>query len=173
MLTQMIVPMTSAFRRDRLTWVAYLVLAWFAYLQAAPGLVMVHLRDELDLSYATGGLHVAAFAAGSVVAGVMSARLERALGRRALFWWAAALMGAGAIGFTAARHAEVTGVFTNSGSDGGFATFHGRGEEKSTFATDLQAAGYRTAMMGKYLNGYFPDRAIDGRVAYIPPGWNE
>jgi hypothetical protein len=47
-------------RRDRLTWIAYLVLAWFAYLQAAPGLVIAHLRDELHLSYSTGGLHVAA-----------------------------------------------------------------------------------------------------------------
>jgi MFS family permease len=96
------------FRRDRLTWVAYAVLAWFAYLQAAPGLIIGHLRDELDLSYSTGGLHVAAFAAGSLVAGVISVRLERALGRRALFWSAAALMGAGAIGLTGGRIAEVT-----------------------------------------------------------------
>ena len=96
------------FRRDRLTWIAYVVLAWFAYLQAAPGLVIGHLRDELDLSYSIGGLHVAAFAAGSLVAGVISARLERGLGRRALFWSAAALMGAGTIGLTAGRIAEVT-----------------------------------------------------------------
>ena len=96
------------FRRDRLTWVAYVVLAWFAYLQAAPGLVIGHLRDELHLSYSIGGLHVAAFAAGAVVAGVISVRLERGLGRRALFWSAAALMGAGAIGLTAGRIAGVT-----------------------------------------------------------------
>jgi MFS family permease len=100
--------MTRKFRRDRLTWIVYVVLAWFAYLQAAPGLVIVHLRDELDLSYSTGGLHVAAFAAGSTVAGVISARLERALGRRTLFWSAAALMGAGAIGLTAGRIAAMT-----------------------------------------------------------------
>src|SRR5215218_8801016 len=100
--------MTERFRRDRLTWIAYVLLAWFAYLQAAPGLVIVHLRDELDLSYSAGGLHVAAFAAGSLVAGMVSARLERALGRRALFWSAAALMAAGAIGLTAGRTAEVT-----------------------------------------------------------------
>jgi len=100
--------MTRKFRRDRLTWIAYVMAAWFAYLQAAPGLVIVHLRDELDLSYSTGGLHVAAFAAGSTVAGVISARLERALGRRTLLWSAAALMGAGAIGLTAGRIAEVT-----------------------------------------------------------------
>ena len=101
-------PTRTEFRRDRLTWIAYVVLAWFAYLQAAPGLVIGHLRDELDLSYSTGGLHVAAFAAGSMVAGVISARLERALGRRALLWSAAALMGAGAIGLTAGRVAEAT-----------------------------------------------------------------
>src|SRR5215217_1645516 len=100
--------MTERFHRDRLTWIAYVLLAWFAYLQAAPGLVIVHLRDELDLSYSVGGLHVAAFAAGSMLAGVISARLERALGRRALFWSAAALMGAGAIGLSAGRIAEVT-----------------------------------------------------------------
>jgi MFS family permease len=98
----------TEFRRDRLTWVAYLMLAWFAYLQAAPGLVIVHLRDELDLSYSTGGLHVAAFAAGSLIAGLGSARLERALGRRTLFWSAAALMGVAVIGLTAGRIAEVT-----------------------------------------------------------------
>src|SRR5215210_5623011 len=100
--------MTERFRRDRLTWIAYVLLAWFAYLQAAPGLVIVHLRNELDLSYSTGGLHVAAFAAGSMVAGVISARLERALGRRMLFWSSAVLMGAGAIGLTAGRIAEAT-----------------------------------------------------------------
>jgi fucose permease len=98
----------AGFRRDRLTWIAYVVLAWFAYLQAAPGLVIAHLRDELHLSYSTGGLHVSAFAAGAMVAGVISARLERGLGRRVLLWSAAAVMGAGAIGLTAGRIAEAT-----------------------------------------------------------------
>ena len=101
-------PAETEFRRDRLTWIAYALLAFFAYLQAAPGLVIAHLREELALSYSTGGLHVAAFAAGSLVAGVVSARIERALGRRTLFWSAAALMGAGAIGLTAGRVAEAT-----------------------------------------------------------------
>jgi MFS family permease len=100
--------MAQAFRRDRLTWIAYVMLAWFAYLQAAPGLVIPHLRDELHLSYATGGLHVAAFAAGSMVAGMTSARLERAIGRRPLFWSGAALMGTGTIGLAAGRTAGVT-----------------------------------------------------------------
>ncbi|GLZ46752.1 N-acetylglucosamine-6-sulfatase [Actinomycetospora sp. NBRC 106375] len=60
-----------------------------------------------------------------------------------------------------------TGVFTNTSPDGGYDVFHSRGLEQQTFATSLQAAGYRTAMMGKYLNGYEP--TSDG----VPQGWNE
>ena len=64
------------------------------------------------------------------------------------------------------RFPHDTGVFTNGGSDGGFQLFHDTGQESSTFGTDLQARGYRTAMMGKYLNGYQPDSG------FVPPGWN-
>lgn len=66
-----------------------------------------------------------------------------------------------------------TGVFTNSAPDGGFAVFHGRGEEAETFATALQAVGYRTAMMGKYLNGYRPAQKLGGDQPYVPPGWTD
>ncbi len=71
------------------------------------------------------------------------------------------------------RFPHDTGVFTNSGDDGGFGVFHGRKEESSTFATDLQHAGYRTAFMGKYLNGYEPEAKLDGPSPYVPPGWDE
>ena len=37
----------EGFHRDRLTWLLYAMLAWFAYLQAAPGLIVPRLRDEL------------------------------------------------------------------------------------------------------------------------------
>ncbi|MDH2415762.1 MFS transporter [Nocardioides sp. CER19] len=96
------------FRRDRLTWVAYVLLAWFAFLQATPGLVIPHLRDELHMSYAVGGLHVAAFAAGSTLAGVVSARVETRIGRRRLLWSAAGCMAAGAVGLTVGRVAAAT-----------------------------------------------------------------
>jgi predicted MFS family arabinose efflux permease len=96
------------FRRDRVTWVAYAMLAWFAYLQASPGLVVPHLRDELHMSYSSGGLHVAAFAAGSLVAGLASARAERAAGRRALFWLSALAMASGTILLAAGRTEAVT-----------------------------------------------------------------
>jgi N-acetylglucosamine-6-sulfatase len=58
------------------------------------------------------------------------------------------------------------GVFKNSGSDGGYSAFNDFGNQHKSFALPLQAAGYRTGFMGKYLNGYSP--------AYgPPPGWDE
>jgi len=94
--------------RDRLTWVAYTLLAWFAYLQAAPGLVVTHLREELDLSYAVGGLYVAAFAAGSTLAGLLSPGAERRVGRRAVLWSAPAVLAAGTVGLVVGRTPALT-----------------------------------------------------------------
>lgn len=60
------------------------------------------------------------------------------------------------------------GVRTNLPPIGGFATALANGMEQATLATALQAAGYRTALLGKYLNGYpLPDNPT-----YIPPGWD-
>jgi arylsulfatase A-like enzyme len=67
-----------------------------------------------------------------------------------------------------------TGVFTNSGVHGGFNVFHARGEERLAFNVALARDGYRTAMMGKYLNGYLggPNRSsVPG--TYVPPGWDQ
>jgi len=58
------------------------------------------------------------------------------------------------------------GVFTNSGSDGGYNAYNSNGNEPKSFALALQQAGYRTGFMGKYLNGYQP-------TDKVPPGWNE
>ena len=87
---------------------AYAMLAWFAYLQAAPGLVVPHLRDELDIGYGIGGLHVAAFATGSLLAGLVAGALERKYGRRALLWGSAAVLAVGTIGLTLGRVPALT-----------------------------------------------------------------
>jgi N-acetylglucosamine-6-sulfatase len=63
------------------------------------------------------------------------------------------------------RFPHNTGIYKNVGEDGGFMAFHNRHHEQSTFATALQAAGYRTAMLGKYLNGYKPQNNPP------EPGW--
>ncbi|WP_306335074.1 sulfatase-like hydrolase/transferase [Streptomyces sp. KL118A] len=71
------------------------------------------------------------------------------------------------------KYPHNTGVFTNTPPDGGFQVFHDKGNEDETFATALKRQGYRTAMMGKYLNGYQPDMTLDGEKNYVPPGWDE
>jgi N-acetylglucosamine-6-sulfatase len=71
------------------------------------------------------------------------------------------------------RFPHNTRVFDNSPPEGGYAVFHERGEERSTFASELQRVGYRTALMGKYLNGYQPAATEGGPTPYVPPGWNQ
>jgi N-acetylglucosamine-6-sulfatase len=60
-----------------------------------------------------------------------------------------------------------TGVFRNFEPDGGYGGFNAHGNEPNTFAVALQRVGYKTAMLGKYLNGYEPTR--NGPAM----GWNE
>ena len=57
-------------------------------------------------------------------------------------------------------------VLGNWAPEGSFLTFRRLKREESTIATWLQAAGYRTALYGKYLNDY---RETDAP----PPGWDE
>lgn len=59
-----------------------------------------------------------------------------------------------------------TGVLTNeAATGGGIEAFTAHGDEAKSFAPILQAGGYKTAFMGKYLNGYHPDTTAQ------PPGW--
>jgi len=54
-------------------------------------------------------------------------------------------------------------------NNAGFKKFYQLGNEASTVATWLKAAGYMTGYMGKYLNGY-PN---PHNKTYVPPGWDE
>ena len=60
-----------------------------------------------------------------------------------------------------------SGVFTNSKPDGGYFAFQANNDAAKTFAVTLHNAGYATAMMGKYLNGYMP------QSGGVPEGWSE
>ena len=62
------------------------------------------------------------------------------------------------------RYSHTTGVYTNILPYGGWSTF--QASESSTIATSLHRAGYRTALIGKYLNQY------SGETVYVPPGWD-
>jgi N-acetylglucosamine-6-sulfatase len=62
-------------------------------------------------------------------------------------------------------YAHTTGVWTDHGEHGGRPAFQRGGGEASNVATWLHAAGYRTALIGKYLNVNVERR--------VPPGWDE
>jgi arylsulfatase A-like enzyme len=66
------------------------------------------------------------------------------------------------------QFAHNTGVMTNGGGNGGFGVAHARGVEDSTIAVWLHEKGYKTALIGKYLNRYPGNMGPQ----YIPPGWD-
>jgi arylsulfatase A-like enzyme len=61
------------------------------------------------------------------------------------------------------------GVEGNLPPGGGFEHWQQLRRDQSTVATWLHDSGYRTALLGKYLNGY-PDTVAP---TYVPPGWDE
>ena len=66
-----------------------------------------------------------------------------------------------------------TGVWTNWAPDGGWEAF--RRLEDRTLPVALEAAGYATGLVGKYLNGYADPRIrvkVEKSGDYIPPGWD-
>lgn len=60
-------------------------------------------------------------------------------------------------------------VYTNLPPSGGYQALRDHGLEGFTVATALQAGGYRTALIGKYINGY----PLADNPTYVPPGWDE
>ncbi|MGH2726292.1 MAG: sulfatase-like hydrolase/transferase, partial [Actinomycetota bacterium] len=67
-------------------------------------------------------------------------------------------------GILTGRYAHHTGVYSNMAPHGGVTAF----DDRSTLATWLQAAGYQTSLVGKYLNGY-GNLPTPG----VPPGWDD
>ena len=108
MIPGMFAPSTNLFVRDRFTWLAYLMLAYYAYSQAALGPLMPFLRAELDLNYTVAGLHISAFALGMILAGLLGDRWAQRRGRRFVFWAGGAGMAAGALILTVSHHVVLT-----------------------------------------------------------------
>jgi len=64
------------------------------------------------------------------------------------------------------QYAHNSGVWNSHGSSGGWQTYRAKGLERNNVATRLDAAGYRTGLFGKYLNGY-------KGTSNKPPGWDK
>lgn len=81
-MTALVIP----FVRDRFTWLAYFMLAYYAYLQSGLGPLMPFLGEELDLSYTLRAMHLSAFALGMILAGLTGDAVARRFSRREVFW---------------------------------------------------------------------------------------
>jgi len=68
-----------------------------------------------------------------------------------------------------ASYAHRTGVYKNGGNNGGADDF----DDSQSLAVWLQNAGYRTSLIGKYLNGYQALWSPSTEPPYVPPGWTE
>ncbi|HEY7456910.1 MAG TPA: sulfatase [Solirubrobacterales bacterium] len=68
------------------------------------------------------------------------------------------------------RYAHNDGVKGNIQPNGGYFGFSFRAANDHNIATWLQAAGYRTIHIGKFLNGYGDEPYSDG--SNVPPGWD-
>ena len=64
------------------------------------------------------------------------------------------------------QYAHNTGVWHIANPNGGWQTYRAKGLERDNVATRLDAAGYATALFGKYLNGY-------SGTTNKPPGWDK
>jgi N-acetylglucosamine-6-sulfatase len=65
-------------------------------------------------------------------------------------------------------YAHTNGVYWNGGRHGGVHGFNENGNEARSLGPLLRSAGYRTGLIGKYLNDL---RRTVGR-RYVPPGWD-
>ena len=90
-------PSLQPFVRDRMTWLAYAMLAYLGFSQSILGPLMPSLRTELQLNYTLGGLLPATLATGLILSGLISNGLARLWSRRAVFWLGALGLAGGVI----------------------------------------------------------------------------
>lgn len=163
--------------RDRFTWLAYFMLAYYAYFQASLGPAIPFLRGELGLSYTIAGLHLSAFAVGMMLAGLLGDRLARRFGRRLIFWAGALGMAVGAILLTAGRQPGTTiGAVLLMGTLGSLllvmvqATLSDHhGDQRAVALTEANVAAGIAGVLAPLAIGSFAQAGIGWRGAFILP----
>ena len=99
---------TNLFVRTRFTWLAYILLGYYSYMQSSVGPLMPFLSTELHMNYTVEGLHFSAFALGAVLVGLSGDRMTRLFGRRRIFWGGASGMAIGAVALVFGHHPALT-----------------------------------------------------------------
>ncbi len=100
--------MSQTFHRDRSTWLAYLLLAFYGYFLNVFGPITPFLKAELKLSYTLSSLHFTAFAIGILLVGLFGHLLTERIGRWQALWLAAFGISLSALLLLAGRSALLT-----------------------------------------------------------------
>jgi MFS family permease len=162
----------NRFVRTPSTWLAYLLIGYFMYLQASLGPVLPFLREDLSLGYGTAGLHFGAFALGVLFTGLLGDRPVRLLGRRRTLWVGAVGMAAGVVGLAvvangalASLSATLIAGFCGSlllmSAQAALSDLHG--EWRAAAISEANVAAGATAILAPLLVGAF------SRIEF--PGW--
>jgi MFS family permease len=162
-------------QRDQFTWLAYLMLAFYSYTQAALGPLMPFLRAQLNLNYTIAALHVSAFALGMILAGLTADRAAERFGRRVLFWGGGGGMALGGVLLTRARQPILTiaSVFV-MGAIGSYllvmvsavlADHHG--ERRAVALTEANVAASVSAALAPLVIGLGEESGLSWRIALL------
>jgi fucose permease len=100
--------MQKTFHRDRFSWLAYMLLAFYGYYLNILGPITPFLKDELKLSYTVSSLHFTAFAVGILLVGLGGHMVIQRLGRRRSLWVGAIGIGASALLLLSGRNPIMT-----------------------------------------------------------------
>ncbi|HLO30397.1 MAG TPA: MFS transporter [Anaerolineales bacterium] len=100
--------MPQTFHRDQFTWLAYLMLAFYAYFLNVLGPITPFLKEELRLSYTVSSFHFTAFAVGILLIGLGGHWLIQRLGRWRSLWIGAFGMSLSALVLLAGRSPVIT-----------------------------------------------------------------
>lgn len=84
-------------QRTRFTWMAYLLLGYYAFVQSILGPVVPFLQSDLQLNYTQAGFHLSLFAIGLIIASATSGRMTARFGRRIPFWVGVCAMAIGSL----------------------------------------------------------------------------
>ena len=168
-------PGRATFIRGRATWVLYLLLALFAYLETLMGPAMPVIRSQLHLSYTVASLHFSAFALGGIVAGAVGERVVHRTGRNLALWGG---MGGMAVGIAImAASPSVSGTLLGALLAGGIGTIalmanqsalsDLHGATRSIAIAESNVAASSAAVIAPLAIGLFDNVGAGWRVALL------
>jgi fucose permease len=74
------------YKRDRFTWITYLMLGFLCFMMSVLGPLMPFLRAELKMDYTLVSLHFSAYNIGSLLASTLAVQVIRRLSRTITYW---------------------------------------------------------------------------------------